>query len=102
MHVWPRNFPKIHTCAVRHTGGNEGLSRVGMSLDGCRGVHWHAASAKQGKKSDWWVNMTYLGKHVCVGNDRKDNVVTTCPKKWEKETNRQNRKHSGKPTVQTL
>ena len=71
-------------------------------MDGCRGVHWHAASAKQGKKSDWWVNMTYLGKHVCVGNDRKDNVVTTCPKKWEKETNRQNRKHSGKPNVQTL
>ena len=43
---------KIHTCAVRHTGGNEGLRRVGMSSDGCRGMHWHVANAKQGKKSD--------------------------------------------------
>ena len=25
---------KIHTCVIRHKGGNEGLRRVGMSSDG--------------------------------------------------------------------
>ena len=49
MHACPGNFPKIHTCAVRHKEGNEGLRSVGMSSDGCRGMHEHVANAKRGK-----------------------------------------------------
>ena len=43
---------KMHTCDVRHKEGNEGLRSVGMSSDGCRGMHEHAANAKQDKKSN--------------------------------------------------
>ena len=52
-------FPGKHTCMCAQTKrGNEGLGRARMGLDGCRGMHRHAANAKQGKKSDSWSSMT--------------------------------------------
>jgi len=57
---------KTHMCAQTQRG-NEGLGRVGMGSDGCRGMHMHAANAKQGKKSDWWASTTYLERAYMGG-----------------------------------
>ena len=59
--------------------GNEGLRRVGMGSDGCRGMHMHAANTKQDKKSDWWVSSTYLEQSYMGGrrNGHKDDVIVT-------------------------
>ena len=56
---------KIHTCEVSHKEGNEALGSVGMRSGGCRGMHEHAANAKQNKKSDLWVSSTYFVQ-ACV------------------------------------
>ena len=40
---------KTHMC-VQTERDKEGLRRVGMGSDGCRGMHWHPANAKQDKQ----------------------------------------------------
>ena len=41
--------PKRHTCVHRHRWAKERLRRVGMGLNGCRGMQRHVVNAKQGK-----------------------------------------------------
>ena len=47
-----------------------------MGSDGCRGMHMHAANAKQGKRVIYGRAVYICDKHVFVGNDHKDGVVS--------------------------
>ena len=45
-----------------------------MGSDGCRGMHMHAANAKQGKKSDCWASRTYL-EQAYMGGEMATRMV---------------------------
>ena len=50
---------KRHICVCRHKMGKEGLRRVGIGSNGCRGMHIHAANAKN----------TNRDTDMCVGHN---------------------------------